>query len=96
MGGFGSQVREVRPLIADAIVHTMGEQAIPRESLTWHLGIMYPGEEKRYLEALKEAHVLPTTDDDILTWEASLRLAIISNVRKCPTRRRKCEILNNP
>jgi hypothetical protein len=72
VGGFGSQVREVRPLIADAAVHTMGEQAIPRESLTWHLGFVYRGEEKRYLEALKEAHVLPTTDDDILTWEASL------------------------
>jgi hypothetical protein len=53
-------------------VHAMGEQAIPCESLTWHLGFMYQGEEKRYLEALKEAHVLPTTDHDILPWEASL------------------------
>jgi hypothetical protein len=59
-------------LIADAAVHAMGEQAIPCESLTWHLGFVYQGEEKRYLETLKEAHVLPTTDHDILPWEASL------------------------
>ncbi|CAM6021560.1 unnamed protein product [Sphagnum balticum] len=72
VGGFGSQVRDVRPLIADAAVHAMGEQAIPCESLTWHLGFVYQGEEKRYLETLKEAHVLPTTDHDILPWEASL------------------------
>jgi hypothetical protein len=72
VGGFGSQVRDVRPLIADAAVHAMGEQAIPCESLTWHLGFVYQGEEKRYLESLKEAHVLPTTDHDILPWEASL------------------------
>lgn len=35
--GFGSKVRKVRPLIADAAVYTMEQQAIPRGSLSWQL-----------------------------------------------------------
>ncbi|KAG6547781.1 hypothetical protein Mapa_010594 [Marchantia paleacea] len=35
--GFGSKVRNVRPLIADAAVYTMEQQAIPRGALSWQL-----------------------------------------------------------
>lgn len=57
VGGFGARVREVRPLIADAAVHTIGEQAIPRECLTWHLGTVLRSEEKKFL-ALKHSHAV--------------------------------------
>lgn len=68
VGGFGSKVREVRPLIANAAVHTMGEQAIPRESLTWHLGSVQRAEGKTHL-ALKQAHaVFLSADTDTLAW----------------------------
>ncbi|KAL2623619.1 hypothetical protein R1flu_003824 [Riccia fluitans] len=36
--GFGSKVRAVRPLIADAAVYTMEQQSMPRGTLRWHLG----------------------------------------------------------
>ena len=61
-------MREVRPMIVDAAVHAMGEQAIPRESLTWHLGSTLVSEEKKFL-ALKDAQsALLSTDDDMLHW----------------------------
>lgn len=62
VGGFGARVREVRPLIADAAVHTIGEQAIPRESLTWHLGTVLRSEEKKFL-ALKHTHAVTFSAD---------------------------------
>lgn len=67
-GGFGYKVREVRPLIADAAVHAMGEQAIPRESLTWHLGSTLVAEEKKSLALEDVQYSLLATDDDILHW----------------------------
>jgi len=55
-------------MIADAAVHAMGEQAIPRESLTWHLGSTLIAEEKKFL-ALKDVQSsLLSTDNDILHW----------------------------
>ena len=68
IGGFGYKVREVRPMIADAAVHAMGEQAIPRESLTWHLGSTLIDEEKKFLALKDEQSTLLSTDDDMLHW----------------------------
>lgn len=68
VGGFGYKVREVRPMIADAAVHAMGEQAIPRESLTWHLGSTLISEEKRFLALQHAQSTSLSTDDDMLHW----------------------------
>ena len=55
-------------MIADAAVHAMGEQAIPRESLTWHLGSSVVSEEKKFLALGDVQSSLLSTDDDILHW----------------------------
>lgn len=55
-------------MIADAAVHAMGEQAIPRESLTWHLGSTLVSEEKKFLALGNVQSSLLSTDDDILHW----------------------------
>ena len=54
-------------MIANAAVHAMGEQAIPRESLTWHLGSTLVSEEKKFL-ALKQQAQSPDDHDEILQW----------------------------
>lgn len=55
-------------MIADAAVHAMGEQAIPRESLTWHLGSSVDSEEKKFLALGDVQSSFLSTDDDILHW----------------------------
>lgn len=55
-------------MIADAAVHAMGEQAMPRESLTWHLGSTLISEEKKFLDLGNVQSSLLSTDDDILHW----------------------------
>lgn len=59
LSGSSKKLREVRPLIADAAVRAMREQAIPREPLTWHLGRV---DTQRRLLADSESHSGIVTD----------------------------------
>ncbi|KAJ7560083.1 hypothetical protein O6H91_04G112600 [Diphasiastrum complanatum] len=64
VGGFGSKIREVRPMIADAAVLAIGEQAIPRETLTWHLASL------RYESLPLDQAEMPihSGSDELLYW----------------------------